>query len=179
MIICAAGHRLVQKTPSGYISKIERPDASRNSRHLREKMIDYATAQLVRHSEVMTVVSDLTPGWNLAVAKAAHNLGLELKIYIPHVDHSGKAQGKWWKPFHELLESTPFVYAPQVQFSPKALENHYKILINSSDSVLALWDGDKLDEPYQVIGRANRSKKPVDNVWEGWSSHNSFGEVVF
>lgn len=177
MIACAVGHRTIQKSPDkkSYISKLEYLGAPRNSKVLRNRLIDLGTAWLVAHPEVRTVVSDLTPGWNIALAEAAFKLDLEHRIYIPHTAHVHKVKTPWWNMYHNLIETAAFVCAPPVPYNVNAVAENTKRLITVSNIVVALWDGEEDDEPNYLIKVAKKKKKPVTNLWKTWLKYQQEG----
>jgi hypothetical protein len=175
--INGTGHRSFQKDKKTglWISKLAYTNdngefVSGNSRELFDRLVALARSWLVRNPEYTTVISGMALGWDLGLARAAILEGRKLHAYVPHRGH-----GQDWKTFYkaehnELLEIADYVFAPDVEFSVSALLQRNKDMVNSSDSVLALWDGTS-GGTARCIEYAESVGTPVVNLWPSWERY--------
>lgn len=120
-----------------------------------------------------TVITGMAQGWDQAVAHAAHSLGIPFRAYIP-----GTWQPDAWPPagqehYHRLLDlaAEVRVCTKAVRYEAAAMHLRNMDIVNDSDMMLALWDGQRRGGTWNCIEYATeRSAVPtrVVNLWPLW-----------
>lgn len=174
MILAGTGHRSFQKDKKTdkWISKLEFPGHPGNSRQLYDRITALAAAWLRQHPEYKIVISGAAIGWDLALANAAVQEKRKLHMYIPFVGH-----GQTWKSFYKeehnrLVKLATVVHAPNIPFSPDALLQRNKDMVDNCDHLLALWDRTP-GGTMHAVQYAVSIEKDYTNLWNIWERGRS------
>lgn len=178
-IVNLSGHRPFQfdKKTGKWISKLEYTnDEGRlikgNSRELYNRLVDLAEAYYRAHPEIEAVIGGCAMGWDLAGQRAAVNLGIPMHAYVPYVGH-GQEWNTFYKEEHnELVSLASYIFAPDVSFSPAALLQRNRDMVDASDMTLALFDGSGGGTAH-CVNYALSQGKPVVNLWPSWIKYRS------
>jgi len=78
-----------------------------------------------------------------------------------------------WR-FNNILErADEVVYVTDSDYVPGCLEERNRYMVNHSDEVIAVWNGEKKGGTFHCISYADFKKKPVMNII------NSKGEIIY
>jgi uncharacterized phage-like protein YoqJ len=137
------------------------------SEHIQTRLIQLATTALLKY-DVKVVISGMALGWDMALANAALNLGIELAAYVPF-----EGQEKAWpadtqRVYRDILEEATYVEIISTGgYSREKMQIRNKAMVNSGDFGLVLWDGTP-GGTANCITYANLKKKPYLNLWASW-----------
>lgn len=169
-ILALTGHRAFQKDKKTdkWISKLEFPGHPGNSRQLYERLTAMYVAWYTKYPEYTDVISGAAIGVDLAGANAAVITGRKLHMYIPFVGH-----GQTWKSFYKeehnrLVKLATVVHAPNIPFSPDALLQRNKDMVDNCDLLLSLWDRSTTGGTFHAVQYAVSIDKPYINLWDIW-----------
>lgn len=149
-IWCATGHR--PDKLGGYSDEV------------LEKLVQLAGSQLDYLSPDKMIVG-MAQGWDWAVAYACIRRAIPYVAAVPC-----KGQEKRWPPeaqaryrnllvcAHEVVILAPF-------FTPAAMYARNRWMVDHSESVLALWNGDETGGTYQCYKYALQKKRHIVNCW--------------
>lgn len=166
LIISATGHR---------------PQALQNSWPMYEpftlpRLTDLATAYFQR-TKPDIVISGMALGWDTAVALASINLGIELHCYVPFNGHHARWSSKQQEQFNSIIQQADKVLYPQGEDVPrkrsysevaKLLLNRNTDMLNNSNRVVALFNGEPKGGTYDAIKKAKAMGLQVDNLYNSW-----------
>lgn len=115
------------------------------------------------------VIVGMALGWDMAVAEAAYLLGIPFKAYIPFVGQ----ESKWPKPSQVLynnllLRCAELVICAEGEYAGWKMQHRNKCMIDDSDEVLALFNGDDTGGTHNAVVYANGQGKTIHNQWEQW-----------
>lgn len=166
LIISATGHR---------------PQALQTSWSMYEsftlpRLTDLATAYFQR-TKPDIVISGMALGWDTAVALSALTLGIELHCYVPFNGHHARWSSKQQEQYHSIIQQTDKVIYPQGEDVPrersysevaKLLLNRNTDMLNNSNRVVALFNGEPKGGTYDAIKKAKAMGLQVDNLYNSW-----------
>jgi hypothetical protein len=153
MILCGTGHR-PGKLPGTY------------SDQTHFAMILVATMAL-RHYKPAKVISGMAMGWDMALAQAAVDLMIPLVAAIPF-----KGQERHWRPqtrrvYLDLLDmASEKVLVSGGGYEAWKMQARNEWMVDRSDIVLALWNGEPGGGTWNCIQYAKSRGKPCFNCWE-------------
>lgn len=159
MILSGTGHRL--EVLGGH------------SEEVQDAIDRYAIIALQQHMP-SKVISGMAQGWDQAIATAASELGIPFIAAVPFV-----GQEAVWKPwaqkrYHESLEkAVEVVIVCEGGYATHKYHERDKWMVDNSDGVLALWNGQKFGGTYKTVRMAEKVQKPVMNSWPGWVDFNA------
>ena len=139
----------------------------------RFKLIDFAQRELEEihfESGISAVISGLAQGWDQAIAEASIDLGFPLWVAIPFEGQESKwpedAQERYNRIRGKAAKVT--IVCPGDYASWKFIARD-KWMVESSDLVLALFDGNPKSGTGATVAYAQLTGKPVKNVWDAWN----------
>lgn len=107
-----------------------------------ELLVEFARTVLAKADERYLVVTGMALGWDLAVAKACHELGVAYDAYVPCPDQSRPWKSSYFQGLHEeLLEDARKVVLCSEEYSPMAMNERNKAMCHAARGLVALWDG--------------------------------------
>ena len=78
-----------------------------------------------------------------------------------------------WRFGNILERADEVVYVTDSEYVPGCLEERNKYMVNHSDEVIAVWNGEKKGGTFHCISYANFKNKPVTNII------NQKGEIIY
>lgn len=139
----------------------------RLGQHNPDRLVDLAVAALGKYRPTL-VITGMSPGWDVAVAKAAMKLKINFLAVIPHLDqHKQHASvSQYW----ELLgESTQPVLVIGEGLPPtKAYKARNRWMVDRAELVLSLFDGRTYGGTYHTVWYAQAKGVRVVNLWASW-----------
>lgn len=112
------------------------------------------------------VITGMALGWDTAVAMACHRLAIPYVAAIPF-----QGQEKAWPiesqhKFHELVDDAmSATVVCDGGYAPWKMQVRNEWMVDSSDQVLALWNGTK-GGTANCVAYAEKKSKPIINLWE-------------
>jgi len=139
-----------------------------------DRVITYAALkayalQILPSYNPKEVISGMADGWDQALAEGSLELDIPFIAAVPFL-----GQESIWSPeakekYHRLLEAAKeVVIVCPGKFAPHKYHERDKWMVDRADKMLALWNGFKKGGTYSTIKYADKVKKPVLNVWQGW-----------
>lgn len=171
-IICATGHRPQKLQDNwGQYSSLTLPRLTK------------LAAKYFELTQPEVVISGMALGWDTAVALAAIKQGIKLHAYVPFNGHHARWKQDSQDTFHLILSKATVVSYPKgedvkrlrtsLEVS-KLLMNRNTDMLNASDRVVALWNGDNKGGTADAIRKAKRMRLQVDNLWKSWVKYKGF-----
>jgi uncharacterized phage-like protein YoqJ len=115
------------------------------------------------------VISGMAIGFDIALAQSSINLGISLVAAIPFV-----GQEKIWPVESQLLYQYLISQAHKVHvvcsgdYDPSKMKIRNKWMVDHSDEVLALYDGQSFGGTKHCLDYAIKKNKKIHNLWEDW-----------
>jgi uncharacterized phage-like protein YoqJ len=166
MILAGTGHRS---------NKLFKHDAysKDNLKHL----IKFAKIQLLKH-DPDEVISGLALGWDQALALAALGLNIPLIAAVPCYNQDSGWGPAYQKLYKELLEkSDKVIYVHKGSYNNSCMLNRNIFMVDNSDEVLALWNGDFTGGTTHCYNYAIKQGKPIHNTWDEWIEYKEANQV--
>lgn len=155
MIIAASGHR--PDKLGGYDLKTRRA--------LGALAVEYLS-----RSRPEQVISGMALGWDMAVAAAAHMMGIPFIAAVPfegqHSLWPDEAEKRYFRLL-DLAHRVEIISGIHVSV-PKAMQLRNEWMVDRADRIMALWDG-SFGGTHNCITYAHKRKVPVDNLWDLWA----------
>lgn len=135
-----------------------------------EKLVRYVNSLLISYNP-KKIISGMALGWDMALAQGALNANIPLIAAVPFI-----GQEIVWRPEQQELYHAILAKAEQVVICSEGgyASIKYQIrdewMVDNSDALLALWNGDKKGGTFNTVKYAKKIEKPMFNVWPGWSS---------
>ena len=118
------------------------------------------------------VISGMALGWDQALARAALKQGIPFIAACPFFGQESKWPQESQKVFNELLKKAEDVlYICDKGYAPWKMQIRNEYMVDHSDVVLALYNGDQSGGTYNCVTYANKHNKPVVNLWEKFNGN--------
>ncbi len=134
---------------------------------MHRRLTKLAAIALKTH-EAAKVLSNMSLGWDTALAEAASALSIPLVVMLPF--HGVQAQ---WSLYHKqrfsrlLSKASEVITLYQGGYKPwKLIEAQNKTLLDSN-LILALWDGND-EHVKELVALAHKNELEVINLWKSW-----------
>jgi uncharacterized phage-like protein YoqJ len=156
MIICGTGHRPDKLGGYGIAAHV--------------RLIALAKDGLLSlRPRVSTVISGGALGWDQALAAAAMDLEIPYQMYLPFPEF----WSKWPKDSQEYLEllcstAAKIRYVSEAGYNPYKMQVRNEAMVDSSELVLALWNGTS-GGTANCVKYAEKVGKPVVNLWDKYN----------
>ncbi|MEW6492052.1 MAG: hypothetical protein AB1589_05820 [Cyanobacteriota bacterium] len=119
------------------------------------------------------VISDLTLGWNIALAQVALELQIPLIVAIPCCNQSNPWSGPFPQLYSSILSRADFIVQQNIPWSKSAVTQFTFRVIDHCDLILAIWSDSiaSYSEPIQrdCIHYAHSVGKPIVYLWDDWN----------
>lgn len=135
----------------------------------------------LQKSKPSEVITGMALGWDMAVADACVHLDIPFIAAIPF-----DGQELYWvdssiEKYRTLLnKASAILYtdnipkpAPVKGFAKWKYLHRNKYMVDSSDQVLALWNGSNVGGTAHCVKYAEITGRPVINCWEAWNALTS------
>jgi uncharacterized phage-like protein YoqJ len=115
------------------------------------------------------LICGMALGWDAAVAVACVRLGVPFIAAVPFVGQ----ERIWPKESQDLYQHLLSRASEVVVVNPGGFASWKFIsrdhwMIDNSQRVLALWNGQRHGGTYQCVKYAEKKKHPIHHVWDGW-----------
>ena len=137
---------------------------------VHNKAVAYARKTLMQFRP-NRVISGMALGWDQALATAAVELNIPFVAAVPFVgqDHVWGAEAQ--SRYRALLDKAEHVeIVCEGGFATHKYHERDKWMVDNSDVVLALWNGQKHGGTYSTVKYAWKVNREVVNVWDGWGT---------
>lgn len=152
--VCVTGHR---------------PDKLGGFRpHVQRELYLFAR-EVVREIDPTYVVTGMAQGWDLAIAKACINLGIDFHAYVPF-----EGQELIWpeaaqEEYHHVLSfASNTVVVSEGGYSPKKMFLRNYAMVDATPATVALWNGDRIGGTWDAVQYTEEVNHDLINVWKYW-----------
>ena len=153
LIICGTGHRPGRAFPHDDATFV--------------RLIDLATGWLKEHKPDV-VISGMALGWDMALAKAALDLGIPVHAYLPCRGQADRWPKRSVERYVWLLERCAVKkLISKGEYADGVMQLRNEAMVDDVDLVLALWDGSP-GGTKRCIDYANENGVKVENLWPEW-----------
>lgn len=129
-----------------------------------EELVALASWYLRTHPADV-VISGMALGWDQALAVAALRIGIPVHAFVPCEGHSSNWPDESQRYYAKILKRCAVVSIAPVPYTPAAMMKRNKDMVDSSDVVLALWDG-SAGGTGNCVRYARKAGKPIVNLWD-------------
>ena len=148
----------------------------------QQKLYNFAHHTIRKHLDICldkTIVG-MAQGWDMSVAQACFILNVPYIAAVPYP----RQEARWPDPdtrklYRDLLDTAErVVYVSQgeepmtTRRASTLLQFRNQYIVDHSDKLIALWDGDKFGGTWNCVKYAGFKKKEVVNVWKYWEAFN-------
>jgi hypothetical protein len=115
------------------------------------------------------LITNLAPGWDQALVKAALELELPYTVTVPGfypVDQNSDTSS----PYRELLGRAREARRIMARGRELSRMDEIKWRVRQADLLLVLWDFDFESEIFQVVSYTVKKNKTVVNLWREWEA---------
>lgn len=123
------------------------------------------------------VISGMALGWDQALAGAAIALGIPLCAIIPFEGQERKWPEDAQARYARLLASAGEVVVASPWPSTSAMQKRNEMMVDRADRVVALWDG-SWGGTFNCVKYAEKTRVPIDHLWNRWSLENDIWELL-
>lgn len=158
MIYCATGHR---------------PHRLGGYNLLTEQLLESFALTVLNEIKPTKMIVGMALGWDTAVAAASRSLSIPYIAAVPY-----KGQGTSWdyraRTIYESLlsDAEEVVYVSEL-YKRDVFEKRDKWMVDNSESVIALFDGELKGGTWMTVNYANHVEKTVINFWDEWEKHSA------
>lgn len=134
-----------------------------------------ASESLLTHTPDV-LITGMAQGWDMELAQAAADFGLEYWAYIPFTGQEVKWPPETQERYHTLLKlAHKVVPCSDPGYHPYKLQVRNERMMDDGSVILALWNGVRESGSgtwnalkYLVPKGGYHFRKPVINVWDDW-----------
>lgn len=167
MILSVTGHR-----PEKLLR--QNPYSKEQFKHL----IRFAKSQLLK-VKPQKVLTGMALGWDQAVALACINLNIPYVACVPCYNQDRKWSEAYQKLYAELLEKSESVkYVHEGGYTQKCMLDRNIYMVENSDKVLTLWNGDQMGGTAHCVRYATKMNKEIMNAWIQWLEYKESNGIV-
>lgn len=169
MIICGTGHRPPKL--GGYSVDVFEKLIELASQYITEQ-VDFIAEDTTEDG--FSIISGMALGWDMALAQACVNLTVEWTAAIPFAGQELRWPGDSRKAYGTLLARANKVHVvSDGGYAAYKMHRRNEWMVNHSDKVVALYDGDPLGGTAACLHYAESQGKTVDNLWDKWKELNN------
>lgn len=158
LTFCVTGHR--PKRLGGY------------SKRIKEKLLEVALDQIKSFiKEDETVLTGMALGWDTAIAMACMITNTSFTAVVPF-----KGQEKLWpnadiEAYNYLLDKASKVeILSNAAYSPHLMFNRDKWMVDRSDAIISLFDGECYGGTYETLRYAKKKGIVHMEAWSYWNA---------
>ena len=168
MIICGTGHRPPKL--GGYTT-----DVFERLVELAEQYItEQCKAAIIDHDDhQFSIISGMALGWDMALAQACITTYCKWTAAIPFEGQQlewPKASQSTWQFLVEQADKVEII--SDGGYAAWKMHRRNEWMVNHSDKVVALYNGDPLGGTAACLHYAESQGKTVDNLWDKWMEMN-------
>lgn len=125
----------------------------------------------IRRAEPAFVISGMAVGWDMALAEAAVETGCPLVAAVPFSGQESRWPPAVRRRYAELLELAAVVAIIGGEgFHVWKMHARNRWMVDRSDAILALWNGDEAGGTAATIKYAGSVDAEIVNLWDDWAS---------
>lgn len=153
-VFCVTGHR--PEKLGGY------------QPHAQRELYLFAR-EVVRDFDPKLVVTGMAQGWDMAIAKACINLGVDFEAYVPF-----EGQELLWPKdsqteYHHVLSFANKVrIVSKGTYSPRKMFIRNWAMVDATPTTVALWNGDRTGGTWDTVDYTQEVNHELINVWDYW-----------
>lgn len=137
-------------------------------------------AQYTQMFDEVTIISGMALGFDQAMAGAAYESGTPFIAAIPFEGQELKWPVPAQRIYHDLLKvAQDVVVVSAGLYSDELMRIRNEWIVNHSDQMWALWDGNKDGGTAHCVGYARGKKVPVLQLWNSWLKYNGLPYPAF
>ena len=156
-IVTATGHR---PPGLGGYSKMDRT---------YPKLVDIAVDYCVL-TKVTAGIVGMAQGWDFAFGMALIELGIPFTAAVPFPGQERQWPYPAQKLYRSILEKAKVVeIVTHRDYAPELMQIRNEWMVDRCQRVCAMWDGGKFGGTFKCIEYAERTGKPVDNLWSNFT----------
>jgi hypothetical protein len=147
------------------------PSRLREKKEIPSLELSFLALRALQEYPATRLVTNLTPGWEQALAKAAIELDIPYTVNVPF-----PRLVSFWQPEAERLYRELLAGAAEtrnIQDPPGGSHGR----VSQADLILALWDYEFQGEVFMLVEEALRLGKQVANLWPDWEALLSLKKV--
>lgn len=150
-VLCGSGHRL-----SGQYHGLTKKELRR-----------FARVALRRHKPDVVIAGGAL-GWDQALAWAALDLDLPLRLVLPFRGMESRWEPDMRAEFKRMVALAKDVEYLGEDFDPDLYQARNVRMVDQAKGVLALWDGRKSGGTFNCLKYAHTQEKRVFQLWQEW-----------
>jgi len=165
MIICGTGHRPAKL--GGYTQDVF------------DKLVALAEWYILNQLDNLDsphtneYISGMALGWDMALAQACVNLNVKWTAAIPFVGQESRWPKSSQDAYNGLLVGAMKIHIVSPgEYAAWKMHKRNEWMIDHSDRVVALYDGDPIGGTAACLHYAESQGKTVDNLWDKWMEMN-------
>lgn len=146
-----------------------RPDKLGGFSGSRQQKLYLFARNWLRHLSPAMVITGMAQGWDMAVAKACINLGLDFTAYVPFEGQEAIWPQKAQEEYHHVLSfaSETKIISPG-GYSPAKMMTRNLAIVDDCQVLGALWNGDRVGGTWNAVEAAMEINHPIIQLWDDW-----------
>lgn len=142
------------------------------SDHAQRQLYLFAR-EVVRDSDAAkyegVVVTGMAQGWDMAIARACINLGVDFEAYVPFDGQELLWPERAQKEYRHVLS-----FAKEVKviskggYSPKKMFLRNYAMVDDTPVTVSLWNGDRIGGTWDAVQYTQEVNHDLINVWDYW-----------
>ncbi len=148
-------------------------DYSGKSETILKQFCSAILRKIIIEEDLTRCVSGGATGWDLALAYSSVDLGVAVTLALPFQGFGSNWPMAAQKAFWSLMEKCTVVYVDEQPYDGAwQYLKRDRYLVDNSDKVLALFNGDRKTGTGATVAYAEKQGKPVLNIWDDWLLYN-------
>lgn len=128
--------------------------------------LDRVSEYWLRHLGPDRVITGMAAGWDQSVARSCMRLGLPFVAAVPCDNQDARWPYRARVSYQLLLDKASQVYnVSPGPYETWKLFKRNEWMVDNSDEVLALWNGDRHGGTWDTVHYAQHKKKLLHNAW--------------
>lgn len=116
------------------------------------------------------VYTGMALGWDQAVAVACHQLDIPFVACVPFAGQEAMWQMADQKEYRRLLTKAEKIHiVSKGGYHSKKMMDRNRWMVDNTEELLALWDGEPNGGTWQCVQYAERQNKPVHALWQKYT----------
>ncbi len=150
-VFCGSGHRLSGQ----YHGRLK-------------KELRFFCRSVLRKHQASAVVAGGALGWDQALAWAALDLELPLRLVLPFTGMESRWEPDMRAEFRRMCDLATHVEALGEAFDIELYQARNVRMVDQSEGVLGLWDGRKSGGTFNCLRYAHAQCRRVHQLWQEW-----------
>lgn len=116
-----------------------------------------------------SVITGMATGWDQAVAKACHGLGIPFTAAVPFEGQEHRWPSHVQVQYFTLLgQAAKVVHVSRPGYHPAKMDKRNQWIVDHADRMVVLYDGMGDSGTADAVQRAERSGLEIVNCWREW-----------